>query len=144
MLAWSELGILALAYFALVVAPLGAGVFVVLSVRKHRRLWAPSVLASLAGVCLAILINPISQVLVLEGLDTARGAKLVGRAREAGLVGKGMDDVVRLYGTPAGVAEYSPGTTTWEYKQLPGYWMGSYFQVFIESGKVVGFEPNDD
>jgi hypothetical protein len=144
MLDLREVWILTLAYLALIVAPLGAGVSAVLALRKHRRLWTPSVMASLAGIFVAILMNPISQVLVLEGFDTARGAELARKAQAAGLVGLGMDKVVKLYGSPLGGAEYSPGTMTWEYKQLPGYWMGSHFQIFFKSGKVVGFEPNDD
>ncbi|MBL7983917.1 MAG: hypothetical protein JNM91_02915 [Flavobacteriales bacterium] len=48
-----------------------------------------------------------------------------------------------LLGAPSRVRDYG-GTLTWEYKQIPGYWFGSHFQVFFRAGVVYGVEPNDD
>jgi hypothetical protein len=130
-------------YLAFVVAPLAAGVLLIVQVRKHRRLFALPVWGAIFGVVLATLVNPLTQVLILEDLDTSRGSDLARQAREAGLVGMNMNQVSRLFGTPEGVLDNAVDST-WEYKQLPGYWFGSHFQVFFESGQVVGFEPNDD
>lgn len=109
---------------------------------RHRRGNRPLKLWAMIMV-LAILWNPIGQAFMLEPLDNMRGAALNKQSHMAGIIGMDEDRVRALFGEPSRVLVY-PGVTTWEYKQIPGYWLGSYFQVFFKSGAVYGVEPNDD
>jgi hypothetical protein len=96
--------------------------------------------------------------LLLEGLDRRRGRELDQLARDVGIVGMRPQAVRALLGKPAAVwrdypriedatgrivREFHP-YTAWEYKQLPGYWIGSHFQVFFREGAVSNVEANDD
>ncbi|MBK7944432.1 MAG: hypothetical protein IPJ85_03560 [Flavobacteriales bacterium] len=94
----------------------------------------------------ALLANPTSgQYLLLEPFDNRRGSELAQHAHESRLIGSTQSRVRAFLGEPSRIKEYAPGALTWEYKQLPGYWFGSHFQVFFgTTGLVEGFEANDD
>ncbi|MBP6642485.1 MAG: hypothetical protein KA186_05325 [Flavobacteriales bacterium] len=92
----------------------------------------------------AMLVDPISQAIILEPLDNRRGAAMAKRAHAAGIIGMDHDQVRALLGEPSRVQYFSGYEPTWEYKQVPGYWSGSHFQVFFKSGVVYSVEPNDD
>jgi hypothetical protein len=65
-------------------------------------------------------------------------------ARDAGIIGMNASEVHALLGEPDWVESYRAGALTWEYKQLPGYWMSSRLQVHFEGDHVAVVEPNDD
>lgn len=92
---------------------------------------------------LALLWNPFAQAIILEPLDSMWGVAMSNRASAAGIIGMDETQVRSLLGEPSKVRYYS-NVLTWEYKQIPGYWFGSYFQVFFRSGVVYGIEANDD
>ncbi len=92
---------------------------------------------------LALLWNPVFQVFILEPLDNMRGASFRNRASAAGIIGMDDTQVRSLLGEPSRI-QCDSDVLTWEYKQIPGYWFGSYFQVFFRSGVVYGVEANDD
>jgi len=92
---------------------------------------------------LAFLWNPIAQAIILEPLDNMRGASIRNRASAAGIIGMDETQVRSFLGEPSRIRYYSD-VLTWEYKQIPGYWFSSYFQVFFRSGVVYGIEANDD
>ena len=99
--------------------------------------WSVALLVTLA-------VHPLVQYPFLEPLDARRGDALADHATTAGLLGMTSSCVERLLGSPSYRNDRSLTAMTWGYKQVPGYWLGSHFQVFFEDGKVVGYEPNDD
>ena len=90
-----------------------------------------------------LLVNPFSQAFLLEGMDNLRGRSMANQAHAEGIIGMKEYQVQELMGEPSRVWQYN-ATLTWEYKQIPGYWFGSYFQVFFSGGVVYGVEANDD
>lgn len=117
-----------------------------IAAQLHRETLGP-VPAAISGILflLALLTNPISQYLLLEPFDNRRGSELAQHAHESRLIGSTQSRVRAFLGEPSRIKEYTPDRFTWEYKQLPGYWFGSHFQVFFgATGLVEGFETNDD
>jgi len=130
------------AFVVALLAPLAAAALLVLAMR--RRVRTRRRVAVCAAVLLATLTaHPITQLPVLEPLDEQRGHALAAKASAAQLVGMTDEQARALLGTPRSV-HHSDGTTLWAYKQLPGYWLGSSFQVFLRDEAVTGFEANDD
>jgi hypothetical protein len=113
----------------------------------------------LALLCpLVILANPLQQPIFLESLDTHVNCRMRDRADQLQIIGKTPGQVRRLLGKAHRVRTGAPRTTdlagnvtregetstTWEYKPLPMYWLGSHFQVFFVDGRVKYHEANDD
>lgn len=101
------------------------------------------------AVCVAVLLatliaHPFAQIPVLEPFDERRGEVLTAKVHAAQLVGMTGEQARSLLGEPSAVHHLESGTTIWAYKQLPGYWLGSAFQVFVRDEFVTGFEANDD
>lgn len=117
--------------------------FLVSAFRKRHRIGQRRTWVWASVFILVLLSNPFSQPFLLEGYDSARGAAMARRGHRAGIIGMDQEQVRKLLGEPTRIRDYS-GTPTWEYKQVPGYWMSSYFQVFFKAGKVYGIEANDD
>jgi hypothetical protein len=106
----------------------------------------------------AILINPISQVVLLEPLDTHLNYQWYDRAQKMGIVGMTPDEIRHLFGNPIREWTETPRIlnsdekitwqgetyTGWEYQPLSWYLLGSRFQVFFVDGRVRNFEANDD
>jgi len=133
------------AMFLLVMgAPLFAGTWLVLTLsRKRSRSWRRVGWCSVALLA-TLACHPLVQLSVLEPFDEQQGAALAAQATEWGLVGMAPAEVRSLLGEPTYVSQLDHDTTCWGYKQLPGYWFGSHFQVFIARQSVTGFEANDD
>jgi hypothetical protein len=127
-----------------VFAPLVALVFLSISLwQLHRSGYNPIKFWGLIFI-LTLLINPFSQVFLLEHLDSMRGRALADRAQAAGIIGMDRDQVRALLGEPSETPDYGTGEPQWNYKQMPGYWFGSNFQVFFRSNIVHSIEANDD
>jgi hypothetical protein len=125
-------------------APLFAGLWLVLTLcRQRTRDWRRAGWCSVALLA-TLACHPLVQLWVLEPYDEQRGLALSARATEGGLVGMAPAEVRGLLGEPTYVSQLDHDTTCWGYKQLPGYWLGSHFQVFIQRRSVTGFEANDD
>jgi hypothetical protein len=93
---------------------------------------------------LLVLANPLQQVLYLEPLDTYLNNQLWDKAKEHHVIGMNLKQVVKIFGNPDNVRMHGAQNRIWEYKPLPGYWMGSHFQIFFIDEKVTGYEANDD
>jgi hypothetical protein len=100
--------------------------------------------AWLAIVVLSVLANPLLQRVYLEGLDSSRGQAFQARALSLGLVGSSSERALAAFGKPSYTWPLSSGSTIWGYKQVPGYWLGSHFQVSVRDGIITSIEPNDD
>jgi len=107
--------------------------------RQPRRIVALCVLCALA-----FAVNPAAQVLFLEPLDQRRGNEMARRAHGSELLGKTKAEARAVLGSPHGEYSSTPGKTTWEYKQLTGYWLSSHFKVFFDQDVVYYFGPNND
>lgn len=131
--------------FAIAVfAPFVALVFLSIALWQRDRL-GNSPIKMWAGIfVLTLLVNPFSQYFLFERFDNMRGRALAERARAAGIVGMDREQVRALLGEPSQTKDYGTGEPQWNYKQIPGYWFGSNFQVFFKSGIVYGIEANDD
>lgn len=131
------------AFLVALVAPLAAAGLLAFAMRRRART------RRRVAVCVAVLLatlaaHPIAQFPVLEPFDEHRGHVLAAKANAAQLVGMTGEQARALLGTPNSVHHFASGTTLWAYKQLPGYWFGSSFQVFVRDKAVTGFEANDD
>ena len=125
------------------VAPVVAVALFVLSLRRRSRTrrriaWCAAFLVA------TVAVNPIAQFFFLEPFDAHRGHVLASEASNSGLVGMNAEQARAMLGTPDSVHHFESGTTLWAYKQVPGYWLGSSFQVFFRDNAVTGFEANDD
>lgn len=144
-------------YFLALIAPMVPVAYLVIvrlrkgEWHKPRLFWVISLLATLA-------INPIVQIPLLEPYDTAANERWSSRAEAADLLGKTRDEVRNELGDPLFMSQEnsrildSNGREArafepyelWEYKPLPGYWLGSHFQVVFKNGRASAFEANDD
>jgi len=115
----------------------------VLCLRKRSR-QARRVFPLVAAGLLSVAFNPIAQFFFLEPLDERCGNAMAEQARDADLLGKTQSAVVAALGTPDCEYSRAPDRRTWEYKQVPGYWVGSHFKVFFQDGTVHFFDPNND
>lgn len=131
-------------FFLVMAAPLIAGTLLVLTVARRRSRTSARVVWCSVALLAALAFNPLFQYLVLEPYDQQRGLALAAHASSASLLGMAATDARGLFGEPSYVWQLDSDTTCWGYKQLPGYWLGSHFQVFLEDQAVVGFEANDD
>lgn len=109
---------------------------------QHPKAFRAGKIWALIGLA-ALPVNPISQIPLFEWMDNLRGSSMAQRARTAGMIGMDPDQVRELMGEPSNVGYYNE-TLTWEYKQIPFYWLGSNFQVFFRAGVVHNVEANDD
>ena len=100
-----------------------------------------------------LLLNPFSQILFLSPLDDKLNAAYLRKANAAQLVGKPASSVQSIFGNPDVVVTYPPsvyngesipGHVLWEYKALPGFWLGYSFQVSFAKGAVISFEGFDN
>jgi hypothetical protein len=124
------------------VAPVFPGLCVVFSVVRSRHLgrtlaWAVVFVGTLVA-------NPLAQVWLLESTDWDRGLAMAQQAKEQSIKGMGPAEVRKIHGDPSYTYLLGTGTLVWGYKQVPGYWLGSHFQVFLEQDVVTGFQANDD
>lgn len=131
------------AFTLALVAPVVAVALFVLSLRPRGRT-RRRIALSAAFLVATVAVNPIAQVFFLEPFDAHRGDVLASEASNAGLVGMSAEQARATLGEPDSVSYIESGTTLWAYKQLPGYWLGSSFQVFLRDDAVTGFEANDD
>ncbi len=132
-----------LCFLVALFAPIGTALCLTTSfLLGHQPPSRPIKLWSVAFL-LSLLMNPVVQLFLLEPLDNLRGDTFRRRASEAGIIGMDQEQVRALFDEPDKRGECKD-VTTWEYKQLPGYWFGSNFQIFFRSGRVYGTEPNDD
>jgi hypothetical protein len=130
-----------------------AGVIVGILTMKKFGLFSWKNLGALSFLIFTFLVNPVMQVFFFEKLDTDRNNSYAEKARQAGIIGKSTAQITSLFGRPESISSYGSfeqngklmeGYTCWEYKPLPGYWLGSHFQVFFRNGIVSSFEANDD
>ena len=91
-----------------------------------------------------VFANPLQQVLYLEPLDTYLNNQLWDKAKGLDVIGMNSKQVVKIFGNPDNVRSNGARNRILEYKPLPGYWMGSHFQIFFIDEKVTGYEANDD
>jgi len=134
-------------------------IFLIIDYTIKRR-WSKKKLKVLIfNVAVAFLINPISQMWYLEGIDTKLNYKLGDKAREMKIIGKTKKEVREIFGYPLHAEAYHPIVrnenggfeeskekyTMWEYYPVLFYWLGSCLQIFFnEEGKVIGYDVNDD
>lgn len=132
--------------------PLFAIGFLVFSIKRHS-LSSRKNLPSIIFVSLSLLINPLTQLLFLGPLDDKLNADYLRKANAIHLVGKTAAEVESAFGKPERVSPYKtsvyngetmPGSILWEYKPLPGFWMGGRFQVSFTNGLVASFEGFDN
>ena len=140
------------AFFTALLLPI-VSIVVVISRVKKVGLSSWRNLGPLSFLIFTLLVNPVAQVFIFERLDTERNNSYAETARRVGIIGKTPAQIISLFGKPEGISSYGPfeqdgkwmkGYTCWEYKPLPGYWLGSHFQVFFTDGIVSSFEANDD
>jgi len=131
------------AFTIALVAPMVTAALFFLSLRRRNR--TRRRVASCAALLAAtVAVNPVAQAFFLEPFDAHRGHLLASEASCSGLVGMSAEQVRARLGTPDTVHHFKSGEILWAYKQLPGYWLGSSFQVFFRDNAVSGFEANDD
>lgn len=134
------------------ILPLVVVGFLVISLKRHRLNFRQN-LPSALFLFLSLLVNPLSQMLFLEPLDDKLNARYLRKANAIHLVGKSPGAVEAAFGKPERVSTYPPlvyngetipGGVLWEYKPLPGFWMGCRFQVSFTKGVVSSFEGFDN
>ncbi|MBK9514232.1 MAG: hypothetical protein IPO05_11560 [Flavobacteriales bacterium] len=130
--------------FVLVVLPIVPLLFLVKALRDRTCRGAGPVRLWVGILVVFVLVDPVTQVFLLEPVDNRRGAAMARMTHAAGIIGMDHTQVRELLGEPTRVHHYQGYEPTWEYKQVPGYWSGSHFQVFFTDGRVHGVEPNDD
>jgi hypothetical protein len=91
-----------------------------------------------------VLASPLQQVLYLEPIDTYLNNQLRLKAKDLEIVGMRSKQVTEVFGNPDKVRASRGGNRIFEYKPLPGYWMGSHFKIFFIDEKVTGYQANDD
>jgi hypothetical protein len=140
------------AFLIALILPLVPVVFLIVKIRQSS-LKSKNVLAFLVLFFLTLLINPYGQYLLLEGWDTSRNYSYALKANNIHIIGKTPSQVKEIFGEPERTWRQETFTYNgkqiqecicWEYKPLPGYWLGGHFQVFFTDGVVSSFEANDD
>jgi len=135
-------------FLSALILPVVPALLLVTSVKRNGIQYRRNLL--IVGLfCISLAFNPLVQAFILEPLDTKRNYDYAKRAQHAALLGKNPSQVEAIFGNPEYTWTQSPssgetGYICWEYKPLPGYWLGSHFQIFFVNGKVRNFEANDD
>jgi hypothetical protein len=91
-----------------------------------------------------VFVNPLQQMIYLEPLDTYLNNQWNAKAKRLKITDMTSEQIVKIFGNPDNIRSLGLGNRTLEYKPLPGYWMGSHFQIFLNNKKVTGYEANDD
>lgn len=90
----------------------------------------------------AFLLNPLSNVWILEPINNAELMKMREVAERYVLKGMTISDVEMLFGRPTSMLGHGDDST-WRYKPVPLYVFGANFEVHFQGGKVASWEWAD-